>query len=209
MFQASSLPSSGAQQLQQQTLVLPSERSDSSAVGRSRADRSDHDQQHCYHHAPTVKPEAATAVVELLKMGVRTPETCWAVHKRQLINLRNCCIWLVDLFGAYENVMWRGMYSRCKMFVTGSQSIWTHCTVYIIHVLRCWNVVWIYKNFWKSMFKHIFGLTFRWIRGLKLAAVKLALVILLRVLSRGIRITQAKTETQHQRRVLLFRHRQR
>jgi hypothetical protein len=25
--------------------------------------RSDHDQQHCYHHARTVKPEAATAVV--------------------------------------------------------------------------------------------------------------------------------------------------
>jgi hypothetical protein len=23
----------------------------------------DHDQQHCYHHAPTIKPEAATAVV--------------------------------------------------------------------------------------------------------------------------------------------------
>jgi len=36
----------------------------------------DHDQQHCYHHAPAVKPEAATAVVELLMMGVRTPETC-------------------------------------------------------------------------------------------------------------------------------------
>jgi hypothetical protein len=34
----------------------------------------DHDQQHCYHHAPTVKPEAATAVVELLMKGVRTPE---------------------------------------------------------------------------------------------------------------------------------------
>jgi endonuclease V-like protein UPF0215 family len=33
-------------------------------------------QQHCYHHAPTVKPEAATAVVELLMMGVKTPETC-------------------------------------------------------------------------------------------------------------------------------------
>ena len=38
--------------------------------------RPDHDQQHCYHHAPTVKPEAATAVVELLMMGVRTLETC-------------------------------------------------------------------------------------------------------------------------------------
>jgi hypothetical protein len=35
----------------------------------------DHDQQHYYHHAPTVKPEADTAVVELLMMGVRTPET--------------------------------------------------------------------------------------------------------------------------------------
>jgi hypothetical protein len=32
--------------------------------------------QHCYHHAPTVKPETVTAVVELLMMGVRTPETC-------------------------------------------------------------------------------------------------------------------------------------
>jgi len=52
----------------------------------------DHDHQHCYHHAPTVKPEAATAVVELLTMGVNSPETCWAVHKRQAINLRNCCI---------------------------------------------------------------------------------------------------------------------
>ena len=46
------------------------------AVGRGCVDRPDHDQQHCYHHAPKVKPEAASAVVELLMMGVRTPETC-------------------------------------------------------------------------------------------------------------------------------------
>jgi hypothetical protein len=52
----------------------------------------DHDQQHCYHHAPTVKPETAAAVVELLMMGVRMPETCGAVHKHQVINLRNCYI---------------------------------------------------------------------------------------------------------------------
>ena len=58
----------------------------------------DHDQQHCYHHVPKVKPEAATAVVKLQMMGVRTPETCSAVHERQVINLRNCCILLVDLF---------------------------------------------------------------------------------------------------------------
>jgi len=44
------------------------------------------------------KPEAATAVVKLLMMGIRMPETCWAVFKRQAINLRICCIWLVDSF---------------------------------------------------------------------------------------------------------------
>jgi hypothetical protein len=32
-------------------------------------DRPYHDQQHSYLHTPTVKPEAATAVVELLMMG--------------------------------------------------------------------------------------------------------------------------------------------
>jgi len=73
MFRASSRPSSGAQQLRKQPLVLLSERGDSSAVGLGWTD---HDQQHCYHHAPKVKPEAATAVFELLMMGVRTPQTC-------------------------------------------------------------------------------------------------------------------------------------
>ena len=43
MFLASSRPSSGAQQLQQQPLVLPSERGDSSAVGRGRPED---EQQH-------------------------------------------------------------------------------------------------------------------------------------------------------------------
>jgi len=52
------------------------ERGGSSAVGRGWAGRPDHSQQHCYHHAPTVKPEAATAVVEHLIMGLRMPETC-------------------------------------------------------------------------------------------------------------------------------------
>jgi hypothetical protein len=46
----------------------------SSTVSRGRANRPYHDQQHCYHHAPTVKPETATAVVELLVMSFRTPQ---------------------------------------------------------------------------------------------------------------------------------------
>jgi hypothetical protein len=29
-------------------------------------------------------------------MGVRTSETCWTVFKRQVINLRSCCILLVN-----------------------------------------------------------------------------------------------------------------
>jgi hypothetical protein len=44
------------------------------------------------------KPEAATAVDKLLMMDMRMPETCWAVFKRQAINLRDWCFWLVDLF---------------------------------------------------------------------------------------------------------------
>jgi len=73
MFRVSSCPSSGVTTTAVAASGLPSELGDSSAVGR--AGRPDHDQQHCYHHATTVKPQAATAVVELLMMGMRIPET--------------------------------------------------------------------------------------------------------------------------------------
>ena len=102
MFRASSCPSSGATTTAVAASGLPSELGGSSAVGCGWAGRLDRDQQHCYHHAPTVKPEAATAVVELLVMGVRKSETCWDVHKRHVINLRIFCIWLVDLFEIFE-----------------------------------------------------------------------------------------------------------
>ena len=39
------------------------ERGGSSVVGRGLAVRPDQDQQRCSHYAPTVKPEAANAVV--------------------------------------------------------------------------------------------------------------------------------------------------
>jgi hypothetical protein len=41
-------------------------------AGRSDRPRTQHD----YHHDTKVKPEAATAVIELLMMGGKTPETC-------------------------------------------------------------------------------------------------------------------------------------
>jgi hypothetical protein len=74
MFRAFSHPSSGAQWLQWQPLVLHSYRDDSHAVfvvGPAQP-RTQHD---C-HHDTKVEPEAATAVIELLIMGGKTPETC-------------------------------------------------------------------------------------------------------------------------------------
>ena len=73
--------------------------------------RPDHDQQHCYHHAPKVKSEAAAAVVELLMMGVRTPKTYWAVNKRQVINWRDYCIWLVDC-------IWIELFTICDICIS-------------------------------------------------------------------------------------------
>src|SRR5215475_1216797 len=51
--------------------------------------------QHDCHHDTKVKSEAATAVIELLMMGGKTPETCSAVNKRPDNKLKNCCIRLV------------------------------------------------------------------------------------------------------------------
>ena len=53
-------------------LVLPSHRGDSRVVFVVGPVITQHD---C-HHDTKVKPEAATAVVELLMVGGRTPETC-------------------------------------------------------------------------------------------------------------------------------------
>jgi len=81
MFRAFLCPSSGAYQLQQQQQPLVYRSNMVVAVllvvvGPVVNKRTDHDQQHYYRHAPTVKPEAATAVVELLMMDIRMPETC-------------------------------------------------------------------------------------------------------------------------------------
>ena len=66
MFRASSCPSSGATTTAVAASDLQLEPGGSSVVVRGRSgchNWPDHDQQHCYHHAPTVKPEAATVVV--------------------------------------------------------------------------------------------------------------------------------------------------
>ena len=59
--------------------------------------------QHDYYHDTKVKPEAATAVIKLLMMSGKTPETCWAVNKRQDNKLENFCIWLVIYLNCYDS----------------------------------------------------------------------------------------------------------
>jgi hypothetical protein len=51
--------------------------------------------QHDCHHDTKVKPDAVTAVIELLTMGGKTPKTCLAVNKHQDNKLKNCYIRLV------------------------------------------------------------------------------------------------------------------
>jgi hypothetical protein len=72
IFRAFSRPSSGAQWLQAWPWT-----------------------QHDCHHDTKVKPEAATAVIELMIMGGKKPETCWDVNKLQDNKLKNCCFRLV------------------------------------------------------------------------------------------------------------------
>jgi hypothetical protein len=105
MFRAFSRPLLGAQWLQWQPLVLPSYRGDRSAVfvvgpaGRPARPRTQHD---C-HHDTKVKPEAATAVTELLMMGGETPKTCWTVNKRQDNKLKKLFYQVGDLFELYDD----------------------------------------------------------------------------------------------------------
>jgi hypothetical protein len=55
----------------------------------------------------------------LRMMGGKTPETCWAVNKRQDNKLENCCIWFVvylkfsyDLLGPYRNQIYSQLFTR-------------------------------------------------------------------------------------------------
>ena len=103
MFRAFYRLSSGAQWLQWQPLVLPSYRGDSRAVfvvgpAGWPVGRSDHEHSTTITTIRKVQPEAATAVIELLMMGGKTPETCWAVNKRQDNKLKNLLHQVVDLF---------------------------------------------------------------------------------------------------------------
>jgi len=68
-------------------------------------------------------------------MGVRTPETCWAVNKRQVLNWWDCCIWLVTLFEL--NIPYR-------IFDTNEISIWPYLDNSNLSIAPCYVL-----NFWQ------------------------------------------------------------
>ena len=96
-------------------------------------------------------------------MGTRMPETCWAVFKRQVINLRSCCILLVD---SVESMMmhglanpkfygiWRGPY---KVIPNNSY----HASASYVHVVFLWpknlfdSSTYTKYNFKNYFFNHI------------------------------------------------------
>jgi len=59
--------------------------------------------QHDCHQDTKVKPQAPAAVIELLMMGVETPETCLAVTKRQDNKTGKLLHLVGDLFELYDD----------------------------------------------------------------------------------------------------------
>ena len=135
----------------------------SSRTSSEPAGRPDHDQQHCYHHAPKVKPEAATAIVEFLMMGVRTPKTCWIVNKRQVINWRNCCIWFVNLFESFNvNCLLLGMWNLVFSQITKKPMNFARNTVYFSEITKCFGELKFWSYVWPINFAKT-KLTLRWL----------------------------------------------
>jgi hypothetical protein len=69
------------------------------SAGRPARPRTQHD----YHQDTKVKPEAATAVIDLLMMDGKAPETCSAVNKRQDNKLKKLLHQVGDLFKLYDD----------------------------------------------------------------------------------------------------------
>jgi hypothetical protein len=49
------------------------------------------------------KTRGCWCICKLLMMGVEAPETRWDTHKRQVINLWQFCIWVVNLFESFDD----------------------------------------------------------------------------------------------------------
>jgi hypothetical protein len=119
MFRASLCPSSGAYQQQQQPLVYRRNVVVAVLLVVVRSDRPRPTTllpPRCYY-----KPEAAAAAVDRhLMMDIRMPETCWAVFKRQTMNLQLIAAssWLIQL-----NVI--GLFAQGRKWIHSAEGMFT------------------------------------------------------------------------------------
>jgi hypothetical protein len=86
------------------------ERGGSSVVGRGLAEPARPRPTTMLPPHSKVKPEAVKGSCNLLMMGVETPETCWATHKRQVKTCETVASgWLI-----YLNWIWTGWGCSCS-----------------------------------------------------------------------------------------------
>jgi len=108
-------------------------------------------------------------------MGVEAPEIFWATHKRQVINLWNCCIWLVNLFQLYDDAR------TCQRQICGLSSYFASFTaiVYLFLSFLFRDMTSIYHQVQLSPFYFSNNLVF-WIylRVNFLLCISIALIIL-------------------------------
>jgi hypothetical protein len=103
--------------------------------------------QHDYHHDTKVKPEAATAVIKLLMMGGKTPETCWAVNKLQDNKLKNYCISLV-IYMNYSTVSDKYVHCRCRGSADGPRNAQEQTRIVSDVSVNCvWRFVYVFLKF--------------------------------------------------------------
>jgi hypothetical protein len=70
-------------------------------------------------------------------MGVRTPEICWAVNKRQVINWGDYCIYLVDLFELCDDARTYKLSIDVHGFSAPRSGPLTWCWVLDTHWMGC------------------------------------------------------------------------
>jgi len=71
-------------------------------------------------------------------MGREAPETCWATHKCQVINLWNCCILLDDLFESYDDARTceRQTSHTCLLILLFFLILWSTLSPWVLIVTR-------------------------------------------------------------------------
>jgi hypothetical protein len=88
---------------------LPLERDGSSAVGRGRGGRPDHDQQHMVFVTPLLLPAAIATIPDAVDTVVRGPDDGWRYHSKHVEQFPN----INKLCKVVSCWIYIGIYLRC------------------------------------------------------------------------------------------------